>query len=399
MLAVAAAPLAAQVNSRTEEIQQARREKAAEAAPEELSKAESRLNYIMDKHILERFAMGFHGLTMVMGGLPTGQGFALGPQYSRLDLAGGALKFRTSARGASARAVLIDLQATMPKLAGGKFFVDFSAQHRNLPRLEYFGPGPDSELGDRSNFRLEDTSADFTVGYRPFEYKLSRPLSLGVTGGYLEVNTGPGNNSDLAQTADLFTPQTTPGIDDQTEYFRGGFFAQYDYRDNPLGPRSGGNYVARFMYYNGDLRLHDFKTLHLEAQQYFPFLNKRRVIALRTMAILSYANANQTIPFYIQPVLGGSESLRGFRAYRFYDNNLILANAEYRWEAFSGLDMALFFDAGKVVPTRSEVNYHDLEAAAGIGFRFNVQNSVFLRIDVGFSHEGTNIWLKFENVF
>ena len=399
LLAVTAAPLAAQVNSRAEEIQQARREKAANAAPEELSKAESRLNYIMDKHILERLATGFHGLTMVMGGLPTGQGFAIGPQYSRLDLAGGALKFRTSARGASARAVLIDLQATMPKLAGGKFFVDFLAQHRNLPRLEYFGPGPDSQLGDRSNFRLEDTSADFTVGYRPFEDKLSRLLSLGVTGGFLEVNTGPGNNSDLAQTADLFTPQTTPGIDDQTEYFRGGFFAQYDYRDNPLGPRSGGNYVAKFTYYNGDLRLHDFKTLHLEAQQYFPFLNKRRVIALRTMAILSYANANQTIPFYIQPVLGGSESLRGFRAYRFYDNNLILANAEYRWEAFSGLDMALFFDAGKVVPTRSQVNYHDLEGSAGIGFRFNVQNSVFLRIDVGFSHEGTNIWLKFENVF
>ena len=76
-----------------------------------------------------------------------------------------------------------------------------------------------------------------------------------------------------------------------------------------------------------------------------------------------------------------------------------MANAEYRWEAFSGLDMALFFDAGKVVPTRSQINYHDLEASAGIGFRFNVQNSVFLRIDVSFSHEGTNIWLKFENVF
>ena len=72
-------PLSAQVNSRSEEIQQARREKAAKVVPEALSTAESRLNYIVDNHILERFATGFHGLTMVMGGLPTGQGFALGP--------------------------------------------------------------------------------------------------------------------------------------------------------------------------------------------------------------------------------------------------------------------------------------------------------------------------------
>ena len=221
-----------------------------------------------------------------------------------------------------------------------------------------------------------------------------------MTGGFLEVNTGPGNNGDLPQTTELFSPRLTPGIDDQTDYLRGGFFVQYDYRDNPLGPRSGGNYVAKFTYYNDRERsMHDFRSLHLEAQQYFPFLNKRRVIALRTMVIMSFENPNQTVPFYIQPVLGGSNDLRGFRAYRFYDNNLILANAEYRWEAFSGLDMALFFDAGKVVPRRSQVNFHDLEASAGGGFRFNVQNSVFLRIDAGFSHEGAQIWLKFENVF
>jgi len=103
------APLAAQVNSRAEEIQQARRAKAAKAVPEELSKAESRLNYIMDKHVMERLATGFHGLTMVMGGMPTGQGFALGPQYNRLDLARGALKFRTSVSATSGRALLLDL--------------------------------------------------------------------------------------------------------------------------------------------------------------------------------------------------------------------------------------------------------------------------------------------------
>ena len=63
----------------------------------------------------------------------------------------------------------------------------------------------------------------------------------------------------------------------------------------------------------------------------------------------------------------------------------------YAWIPNSGLDRA--------VVHFSQVNFHDLEGSAGVGFRFNVQNSVFLRIDAGFSREGAQIWLKFENVF
>ena len=45
------------------------------------------------------------------------------------------------------------------------------------------------------------------------------------------------------------------------------------------------------------------------------------------------------------------------------------------------------------------VNFHDLETSAGFGFRFNVANTVFLRFDVGFSHEGFQYWMKFGNPF
>jgi hypothetical protein len=67
-------------------------------------------------------------------------------------------------------------------------------------------------------------------------------------------------------------------------------------------------------------------------------------------------------------------------------------NLEYRWEAFSGLDMAIFGDAGKVASRRRDVNLKDLESDVGFGFRFNTIKSVFLRIDVGFSHEGARVF-------
>ena len=74
-------------------------------------------------------------------------------------------------------------------------------------------------------------------------------------------------------------------------------------------------------------------------------------------------------------------------------------NAEYRWEAFSGLDMALFADAGEVFARRSQFDLSRLESDAGFGFRFNARNQTFLRLDVGFSHEGFQVWVRFGNVF
>ena len=125
----------------------------------------------------------------------------------------------------------------------------------------------------------------------------------------------------------------------------------------------------------------------------------QRVIAVRLQTSLTYPSGNGLVPIYFQPILGGPRNLRGFRQYRFYDNNLIVANVEYRWEAFSGLYMAVFFDAGKVTPKRSQINFHNLEASAGFGLRFKLRGETFMRIETGFSHEGVRVWLRFGEIF
>ena len=395
LLPAAALP---QYKTRAEETAAEREKRKQEAAPEVVSKMEGRLNYIRDKKILERFATGYHGLTMVLGGLATGQGFALGPQYLRTDLAGGKLQFRTSARYAFSDAYLADAVLTAPGFgAGDRFFGEFSAVHHNYPRIDFFGIGPDSSEEDQTHFLFEKSNVEGRFGFKPV-----KNLSLGVTAGTVRVNTGPGNFEDVvARTEDVFTPDEVPGLGRQTNFLKGGLFAQFDYRDNPLGPRAGGNYFANFDYFDDTgLELHDYRRLHLEAQQYIPFFHKRRVLVFRARTILSYTNgASSTVPFYMMDILGGSEDLRGFDHYRFYDANQIVLNAEYRWEAFTGLDMAVFMDAGKVAPKRSQINFHDLEASVGLGFRFNVANATFIRIDAGFSHEGYTIWFKFGNPF
>ena len=74
----------------------------------------------------------------------------------------------------------------------------------------------------------------------------------------------------------------TPGLQYQSNFLQGGGFIQYDWRDSPGGPRSGGNYLAEFSDFSDVRRdAYSFDELHLEVQQYIPFFNRRRVIALR----------------------------------------------------------------------------------------------------------------------
>jgi outer membrane protein assembly factor BamA len=395
LLLLLGVPLPAQIASRAEEIEAARQEKARHPAPDDTSKLERALLAIKEKKLVERITAGVAGFRVKFGGLASGSGFALGPEYLRRDLADGGAIVRASASASAKRYQLFDAQLTFPKLARQRLFVDLYSVHRNFPGVNYYGPGPDSRKTGRSNFRLEDTAYDLTAGAKPV-----RHLSVGGTLGYLQVNVGPGTDPRFVSTERIFTPASTPGIDRQSDFLRSGLFAQYDYRDNPGGPRKGGNYVFRYTW-NSDraLDLHSFRRMDLEVQQYIPFYNLRRVIALRGKSVLTNAGSGQRVPFYLQPALGGSEDLRGFRPFRFHDDNLVALNAEYRWESFSGLDMALFADGGKVFPRRAQWNLKDLEADVGFGFRFNVRNSVFMRIDVGFSHEGFQLWLKFNNVF
>lgn len=383
------------VESRAAEIEQERRKKAAQLTPEVASETERKLVTFREKRILEKITYGIGGLRARIGALVTGSGFAIGPEYFRDDLANGDVRFRATTQFSTNRYQLYDLELAFPKLADENAFFELHATHRNFPRMDYYGPGPDSRRTGRSTYRLEDTNFSFAAGVAP-----GRFFRAGVTGGFTEINIGPGTHPRRISSEQIYGPQAAVGIDRQTDFLQGGVFAQFDYRDIPGGPRSGGNYLARFTYNKDvDLKQHSHRRLELEAQQYIPLFNERRVIALRARSELTYKNRNQTLPFYMQPTLGGSNTLRGFRPFRFYDDNLIVFNAEYRYEIFSGMDMAVFGDAGKVFRSKKDWNAHDLEGAYGIGMRFNARNTVFMRIDAGFSHEGFQVWVNFNNVF
>jgi hypothetical protein len=388
-------PVLAQTDSRAAEIASQQEEKAAQARPDERNKVERAMLWFREQDPLQRFSTGFAGFRPKIGGLGPGTGFGIGPEYSRTGLLDGLVNFRTAAQVSFRGDRKFDLQLSAPRIGKGRYFAEFYAVHHDYPRLSYYGSGPDSQKSGRTDFRLEDTAFDSTFGVRPLKH-----LTVGTSAGYVFNNVGRGTDSRYASAETVYSPAQAPGIDVQSNFLRAGTFAQYDWRDNPDGPRRGGNYFVQFNdYRDRSFGLGNFRRLDMEAQQFVPVLNDRRVFAFRAKSALTYSDGGRSIPFYMQPSLGGGEDLRGYRAYRFRGDNLVAMNAEYRWEVFSGLDMAVFGDAGSVFNRKSDFSLRSMETDLGFGFRFNQRNKTFLRLDVGFSHEGFQVWVKFANVF
>lgn len=381
--------------TRAAQIEAERDRKSAVLAPDEPTKAEKFLTDFKDQKVMEKFQAGYNGLRARLGGLATGGGFALGPEYHREDLAGGNLQLNGAAVFSFRNFQRYDLQLTAPETRTRPVFFQGYAVRHFYPSLQYYGQGPDSEKSGRSNFLYEDMAVDGTVGLAA-----GKGVRLAASGGYLKVHAGRGRDSRFASIEQNFGGGRTPGLDAQPDFARIGGYFELDRTDNRLGPRAGTYLLANFNHLVDRGRgQFSHERLDLEAQQYIPFFNQRRVIALRARTNLTYMRDGRQVPFYLQPVLGGSDDLRGYRPFRFYGNHSAVFNAEYRWEVFSGLDMALFWDAGQVASRRADLKFRNFESAAGFGLRWNARNSVFLRMDVGFSHEGFQVWLKFNNIF
>jgi hemolysin activation/secretion protein len=105
------------------------------------------------------------------------------------------------------------------------------------------------------------------------------------------------------------------------------------------------------------------------------------------------------VPFYLQPVLGGNDDLRGYQRYRFYDDNSFIGTIEHRWHSFAGMDVAAFVDLGKVAADADLLYRTNLRASFGIGFRFRVRNKVIMRIDQAYGNEGYRFMWTFSDIF
>lgn len=326
---------------------------------------------------------------------PLGAGLAFSGGYrhdlfarrARIELEGGA-----SIRGYQ----LLRADVSMPYLFRERLELGLEGSYRHDPQEDFYGLGPGSRKEDRVSFLLDSREIEGRAVVKPLQW-----LRLGARAGVLNPSIGRGTDSRYPSIEDLFTEAEAPGLTGQPDHEYGEVFATIDTRDQPGNARDGGYYhFAYRRYRDRDTGKFGFRGTDLELQQFFPIFDKKRVIAARLRGLSTAAPAGEEVPFYFQPTLGGSDSLRSYGDRRLRDLNVLLLNVEYRWEAFSGLDMALFSDWGKVAPRGRDLNLRGLNHAFGIGFRFNTYKSVFMRLDIAAGGgEGARVFLKFSETY
>jgi outer membrane protein assembly factor BamA len=378
--------------TREEADRERREQRAKEVAVYQPNGFERTLDFVEDRAV---FILDREGIHPKLGSLTTGSGFAYGVGFRDRDLFSNRGALEIWAAGSVKRYWATEARLRFPRLANNHLFLEAWGSHRDYPQENFFGLGPDSNREDRSDYAIRTNHFGGRAGVRPVEHLI-------VGGGleYLDPRLGEGQNDRYPDVTNTFPPSAVPGVETDTDFIRSEAFVEVDYRE-PLYPKKGGWYRVDFSHYDDrTANQFSFNRLDADVRQFFGFLAGRRVIAARLFVSTSDVEAGQTMPFYFMPTLGGNDTLRGFREYRFRASHAILAQAEYRWEIWSGFDGAIFYDAGKVTDRRGDLNFKDLETDYGIGFRFNTNNGIMFRVDAAFgSPDGNHLHIVVGGVF
>lgn len=380
--------------TRSGEIRKEREKKASALNPPEAGRVERTLLALESGRLFERLLNPPEGLYPKIGTITPGGGFSVGPAYRRPGLFGGHADFSTVALGSMKQYWMMDARLTLPRLADGRVVVDVSGRRSDYTQEPFFGLGSTSDRARASLYGFGNTDIS-AVG----SVALQQWLAVGGGISYLRPRA---RSLDRADSIDhVFSPSEAPGLVGRTDFVKTRVFVDLNYREPRGNPRAGGRYLLSAERYDdrGNGRS-TFNRFEADLQQYISLLRNRRVIALRGLVSMTDADANAEVPFFFQRTLGGPDDLRGFRRFRFRDRHLLLLQAEYRWEIFTAVDGAIFYDAGKVASRREDLDFQDVESNYGIGFRFGTINGVFLRVEGAFgSRDGKHFVLRLGHVF
>jgi outer membrane protein insertion porin family len=174
-----------------------------------------------------------------------------------------------------------------------------------------------------------------------------------------------------------------------------------DARDNVYNPRAG-SYLRFSVEVAGVLGGVEFNKYVGDTRRYVP-AGKRNVVATRLLAGTVTGDA----PYLEQFLVGGSESLRGYRSDRFVGTRMAILNTEYRFPLSTNLLGVVFADVGDAWggpvaadPAVGDVVHDSFTAHAGYGVGVRVRTPIGpLRLDLGFSEEGTETHFSVRHMF
>jgi hypothetical protein len=373
--ALLATPATAQ-QSRTEAIEQAQAEKAKVLAPYTPSTAEYVLDQIETRAWLDPNFL--HGFYPTFASIYPGGGFTLGGGYRKYTGYYSHVDVRGSWSLANFKQV--EVSAAAPRIANGMVDLRARAGWRDATQIPFFGLGPTTGDGDRTNARINETYVEGSALVRP-----TRRLFIRGAASFEDYTEKSGEGT-FPSVEERFDASTAPRLGENPRFVhvQGQFGA--DWLDSPFYSRSGGLYRYSFNQYISQGDGDNFGLVRTDLVQHLPILRETWVISLRGR---TESVVGGVAPYFFTPYLGDGNTLRGYSTARFRDRHTAMGSAELRWFPNRlGLDLALFYDAGTVAPEFRSLAWRELKSDYGFGVRFHTPGATVLRLDLARGDEG-----------
>jgi hypothetical protein len=268
---------------------------------------------------------------------------------------------------------------------------------RNMNRLNFFGPGPDSDPDLRSTFTLRDPVAG-VLG----SVKVAPAVRIGGRVERLWPRVSSGRHPATPSIEEQFGEADAPGLTTQPRFGRYQGFVQVTAPpDAGWTLNQGGTYRAIYeVVDDGQGDRFDFHRVELEGRHKFAIFQPYHSLTLHSWISSAEPGTGRQVPFFLQQTLGGvsnlrsvdermlgsdgnAPTLRGFTNLRFRDNHLLLLQAEYRWDVWRLVDATVFVDAGKAVSRRANLNLSGLKTDYGFSLSVMRGAGTVARMDVG----------------
>lgn len=249
--------------------------------------------------------------------------------------------------------------------------------------LSYYGIGPNTP---GANPALVDA---FQISFR--QRVLRKVRKNFFIGPEIDYQLLSGVNFEQPQEG---MPYTIPRGGQGTNNLGLGMGIVYDDRHNVLNVRKGRfGEIAYLNYIKGFGSDFGFGGVNVDFRSYHP-IGQNNVLAWQVKGQFM----NGEVPFNQLALLGGDRLMRGYYLGRFRDTHLISAQAEYRILPFAfskRLGAAVFASAGAVAPGLNAFQMRHTRVAGGFGLRYLLfpKKDIYLRFDLGFTKEGTNLYI------
>jgi hypothetical protein len=374
--------------TRTAVLARAKAEKAKAAHPYKPGKAEDWLDRAEDLLL----AGGLHWHPFFDSAY-AGGGFTLGAGYRRFVSSYNTVDLRGSITFSGYKRIEAEFLA--PRLFSRRGTLSVIGGWREATQVGFYGTGTGQTSGDdRANY-------SFKQPYVSGRLEVWPTRKLFVVGGGLEYSQwDQGTGSGAAPSVEeVYTPATLPGLGANPTYLHAEGSAGIDWRTSAGYTRRGGYYGVTVHDFADHDSTFGFRRVDYDAIQHIPLLRDAWVLSLHGRIETTFTGDDEQIPFFMLPSLGGGSTLRGYPSWRFRDRNSLLMQAEWRVLANRFLDMALFYDSGKVMARRAEVSFDGLKDDFGIGFRIHGPAATPLRIELAKGNEGIALVFSSKTAF